>query len=122
MLLSSIGRRLGPMTKFLSALTIGLTIALLGAQSAEPAQQNPVVKMSDFAFKPDTLTVQAGQTVVFENDDDVTHNVTADAFKSGDVDGGKSWKYTFSKAGTYDYVCTYHPGMKGTITVTAGGE
>lgn len=110
------------MTKFLSALTIGLTIALLGAQSAEPAQQNPVVKMSDFAFKPDTLTVQAGQTVVFENDDDVTHNVTADAFKSGDVDGGKSWKYTFSKAGTYDYVCTYHPGMKGTITVTAGGE
>lgn len=108
------------MTKLLSALAIGLTVALLGAQSAEPAQQNPVVHMSDFAFKPDTLTVQAGQTVVFQNDDDVAHNVTADAFTSGDVDGGKSWKHTFDKAGTYAYVCTYHPGMKGTITVTAG--
>jgi plastocyanin len=62
--------------------------------------------------------VQTGQTVVFQNDDDVPHNVTADAFKSGDVNGGKSWKYTFTKAGTYAYVCTYHPGMKGSITVT----
>lgn len=110
------------MTKLLSALAIGLTVALLGAQSAEPAAQNPAVHMSDFAFKPDTLTIHAGQTVVFQNDDDVTHNVTADAFKSGDVEGGKSWKHTFDKAGTYAYVCTYHPGMKGTIAVTGSGE
>jgi plastocyanin len=106
------------MTKLLSALAIGLSVVLLGAQTAQPSPKPAVVHMKDFAFQPSSLTVQAGDTVTFENDDDVTHNVTADAFKSGDVDGGKSWKYTFSKAGTYNYVCTYHPGMNGTITVT----
>jgi plastocyanin len=35
--------------------------------------------------------------------------------KSGDIDGGKTWKYTFSEAGSYAFVCTYHPWMKGTI-------
>lgn len=107
------------MRKLLSALAIGVTILLLGMQSASSAAQNATVHMSDFSFKPDKLTVQTGDTVVFQNDDDATHNVTADAFKSGDVGGGKSWSYTFSKAGTYTYTCTYHPGMQGTITVKA---
>jgi plastocyanin len=86
------------------------------------AQQQPTVHMSNFAFKPSALTVHAGDTVVFTNDDDVTHNVTADGFKSGDVAGGKSWSYTFTKPGTYAYVCTYHPGMSGTITVTSNSQ
>ncbi|HKU67211.1 MAG TPA: cupredoxin family copper-binding protein [Candidatus Baltobacteraceae bacterium] len=105
------------MAKFLSALGIGLCMLGLGAQTARPAQPQTVVHMSDYAFKPQMLTVQPGDTVVFQNDDDVTHNVTADAFKSGDIAGGKSWKYTFTKSGVYPYVCTYHPGMQGTITV-----
>lgn len=107
------------MKKYLCALVIGVSILLLGVQAANSAQQTPTVQMKDFSFKPDALTVHAGDTVVFENDDDVTHNVTGDSLKSGDIGAGKSWKYTFSKAGTYSYVCTYHPGMQGTIKVTA---
>lgn len=106
------------MAKILTALAIGLSVLMLGAQSTQPAAQQAVVHMTNYAFKPQTLSVQTGQTVVFQNDDDVTHNVTADAFKSGDIAGGKSWKYTFDKAGDYSYVCTYHPGMSGTITVS----
>lgn len=111
----------GAMNKLLSAVLMGACVLLLGgAQAAADASgKTATVHMSDFSFKPATLTVQAGNTVVFQNDDDATHNVTADAFKSGDIGGGKSWKYTFTAAGTYAYVCTYHPNMKGTITVTA---
>ncbi len=105
------------MSKLLSALGIGLSVAVLGVQTAEPAQEQAVVHMTGYSFKPQMLTVAAGDTVVFENDDDVTHDVSADAFKSGDITSGKSWKYTFTKSGVYQYVCTYHPGMSGTITV-----
>lgn len=110
------------MKKLLCALLIGMSVLLLGAQPANSADQSPTVQMKDFSFKPDALTVHQGDTVVFQNDDDVTHNVTADSLKSGDIGAGKSWKYTFSKAGTYAYVCTYHPGMQGTITVTAPSD
>jgi plastocyanin len=118
MLLSSFARKVNRMAKIMSALGIGFSVLMLSVQAALPAQQQTVVHMSNYAFKPQTLTVQPGDTVVFQNDDDVTHNVTADAFKSGDVAGGKSWKYTFAKTGVYAYTCTYHPGMQGTITVS----
>ena len=107
------------MKKLLCGFVIGVSMLILGTSAANSASQTATVHMSDFSFKPDKLTVQAGETVVFQNDDDATHNVTADAFKSGDVGSGKSWSYTFSKPGTYTYVCTYHPGMQGTITVSA---
>lgn len=110
------------MKKLLSALAIGICVLLLGAQPAGSAPATPTVHMSDFSFKPADLAVHTGDTVVFMNDDDATHNVTADAFSSGDVAGGKSWKYTFAKAGTYSYVCTYHPGMHGTITVSDAAQ
>jgi plastocyanin len=111
------------MNKLLSALAVGACVLVLGMQTAASAPQTATVHMTDFAFKPDKLSVQVGDTVVFQNDDDATHNVTADSFKSGDIGSGKSWKYTFSKAGTYTYVCTYHPGMQGTITVSdAAGQ
>ncbi len=92
----------------LAALTLG---------AGAPA--TTTVHIVDFAFKPAALTVHTGDSVVFQNDDPVTHNVSSDAFQSADIDGGKSWKYTFTKEGTFAYVCTYHPGMKATITVTA---
>lgn len=106
------------MKRLLLALAAGLAALLLGTHAANSAAQSVTVTMSDFAFHPDTLQIHTGDTVVFKNDGQITHNVTADAFKSGDVEGGKSWSYTFSKAGTYAYVCTYHDGMKGTITVS----
>ena len=76
------------------------------------------VHMHNMAFDPRSTTVQTGQTVIFQNDDNVSHNVTSsDMGTSGDIGPGKTFKYTFDKAGDYHYVCTYHQGMTGEIIV-----
>jgi plastocyanin len=78
------------------------------------------VTMKDIKFNPATVTVKAGDTVTWTNDDSVGHDVTADAFDSGDAGGiepGATFNHKFPKAGTYSYVCTVHPGMKGTVKV-----
>jgi plastocyanin len=78
------------------------------------------VAMKGIAFKPASVTINKGDTVTWTNGDQVGHDVTADDFNSGDPGGignGESYKYTFKTAGTFDYVCTVHPGMKGTVIV-----
>jgi plastocyanin len=78
------------------------------------------VTMKDIKFNPGNVTVDKGGTVTWTNDDSVGHDVTGDGFKSGsagDIQGGGTYKHTFNKAGKFSYVCTVHPGMKGTITV-----
>jgi plastocyanin len=78
------------------------------------------VSMKDIKFNPGTVTIKAGGKVTWTNDDSVGHDVTADDFKSGDpgaIEGGSTYSHTFKKAGTYDYVCSVHPGMKGSVKV-----
>ena len=78
------------------------------------------VWMQNIAFVPETLTVAAGTTVTWINKDDVLHNVTAEGFTSSNNFGeGETYSYTFDQAGTFDYECTLHPGMEGTIVVAA---
>ncbi len=92
---------------------------VLGQGGGSPSA-TVTVHMHNLAFDPASTKVLVGQTVVFQNDDSVTHNVTAsDLGSSGDIGPGKSWKYTFNKAGDYHYVCSYHSGMAGEIIVTA---
>jgi plastocyanin len=72
------------------------------------------------AFEPAEVTVAVGDTVTWSNDDEVPHDVTADSFSSGDPGGmqpGDTFEHTFEEAGTFDYVCTVHPGMEGSVTV-----
>ena len=72
-------------------------------------------------YAPDNLTVVIGvnNTVMWTNDDPAHHTVTASdhSFDSGDMVQGATYSYTFTKAGTYAYICNYHNWMKGTITV-----
>ena len=78
------------------------------------------VVMKGIKFVPPELTVAAGDTVTWTNEDTVGHDVTGDSFSSGDSGGlqnGDTFKFTFKKAGTFDYVCTVHPGMEGSVTV-----
>lgn len=90
-------------------------LALLTAAAPKPAL---VIHLSDFSFKPASATVSVGDTVQFVNDDAYPHTVTSgDTFDSGNLDEHKSWSYTFKKAGTYALTCTYHPNMKGMLTV-----
>lgn len=77
------------------------------------------VEIKGFAFSPDTLEVSVGATVTWTNNDSATHTVTGDdgSFDSGNLDTGKTFSFTFSKAGTFTYHCKIHPNMKATITV-----
>ncbi len=77
------------------------------------------VAIQDFAFNPPTLTVPVGTTVTWSNLDEVPHTATATGgvFDSGRLAPGDGWSFTFDQPGTFDYSCTYHPGMTGAITV-----
>ena len=78
------------------------------------------VVMEGIKFNPASVTVSAGDTVTWTNEDNVGHDVTGDGFKSGDpgaLQHGDTFEHTFDKAGTFDYVCTVHPGMEGSVKV-----
>jgi manganese oxidase len=116
---------------FLSAIAAGAIIAACvrfaaadaqSGASPAPAASPSIVVIKDFAFSPSALTVPAGTTVTWQNKDSVAHTVTGKGFDSGNLDGGKSYTYTFAKAGTYDYVCSYHPSMTASVVVTAAAS
>ena len=109
-----------------------LAVSLLGAQGTPPATSpapsaspapnaSPavVVHMKNFAFVPQSVTIHAGQSVKWINDDSVSHSATANdhSWNSGELDNGQSWTYAFSAAGTYQYFCDDHAFMKGTVIV-----
>jgi plastocyanin len=78
------------------------------------------VSMEDISFQPAEVTVSAGDTVTWTNNDSAGHDVTADSFSSGEpgaLANGDTFEHTFEEAGTFDYVCTVHPGMEGTVVV-----
>jgi amicyanin len=78
------------------------------------------VSIKNFAFVPADVTVKVGTTVTWTNTDQEAHTVTAKngAFGSPALNNGSTYHYTFTKPGTYDYVCTIHPFMTATVVVT----
>lgn len=91
-----------------------LTIAAPADTPAEVA-----VKIDNFSFAPNTLTIAAGSTVRWTNHDDIPHNIVSDekTFKSKVLDTDEAFAYTFTKPGTYTYFCGLHPKMTGKIVV-----
>jgi plastocyanin len=90
------------------------------AGSGAPQGAN-AVNISNFAFVPATLTVPAGTTVTWTNQDGEPHTVVSSdgsTFHSPGLDTGKTYAFTFQNAGTFDYVCSIHPMMHGTVVVT----
>ena len=94
-------------------------IALCGF-AAVPAQAATVdVVMAKLAVKPAQVTAKVGDTIRWDNKDFVAHTATA-AGGAFDVmlPAGKSGSVVVTKAGTFDYICKFHPNMKGRVTVT----
>ena len=77
------------------------------------------IDMKDIQFAPTSQTVKVGQTVKWVNQDDVPHNVEGGPLKSSTFSKGGSYTFTPKKAETINYVCTIHPNMKATLTVTS---
>jgi plastocyanin len=94
------------------------------ASPSAPVAQAPVsanaVAIQNFAFAPATITVKVGTTVTWTNSDQDAHTVTAQdrSFTSAPLNPGDSYRYTFTKSGSYAYLCTIHPFMTATVVVT----
>jgi LPXTG-motif cell wall-anchored protein len=84
------------------------------------------VVIQNFAYGPATISVNVGDSVTWVNRDSTAHTATANGgtFNTGLIKPGKSASATFSKAGTFAYICAIHPNMRGKVVVTgasAGG-
>lgn len=111
-----------------TATTGGGTPSMPGMTMSAPpssAPQAPVsgnaVDIQNFAFAPATLSVKVGTKVTWTNKDQDPHTVVAKGgqFKSEVLNTGASYSFTFTTAGTYDYLCSIHPFMVATVVVTA---
>ena len=87
------------------------------------ASASASVTIGDFFFSPGSVTVAVGDTVTWRNTGQAPHNATADdgSFKTQDLNNGQSASHTFTQAGTFSYICTIHPNMKGTVRVLSSG-
>ena len=78
-----------------------------------------VLKIAQYKFATDTVTITAGRTVVWVNDDVAEHTVTFDGTEPGSptIPPGGTFSHRFDRPGTYPYHCTPHPFMKGVVVV-----
>ena len=103
--------------------TLACAIALLSSAGAHAAATTPkpvthTVVIDGTRFEPASLSVQRGDFVVWVNRAPFPHTATAaGAFDSGSIAAGKSWGYAARASGTFEYLCTFHPNMKGTLVV-----
>lgn len=106
-----------------AAVMIAMLMLFAGSPKAsandQPSAANAEVKIDNFSFGPQTITVPVGTTVTWTNHDDIPHTVvsTDGVFKSKVRDTDEKFSYTFTKAGTYPYFCSVHPKMTGQIVV-----
>ena len=98
------------------------TAAPTGSAPATPVGPNSVT-IKNFAFHPAALTVKAGTTVTWTNQDPEPHTVTSRGQSPGPLHSaalasGARFSYKFTTPGTYKYLCSIHPFMLATVTVT----
>ena len=97
---------------------IGLRGEIASAGETAQASRSATVGVVSFAFKPATMTVGKGSTVVFANKSNIAHTATrGGSFDTGLIKPGKSASVRFKQKGTFAYHCTIHPFMKGKIVV-----
>jgi plastocyanin len=101
-----------------AASKVSFVARAAGAQG--PAKSQGIeVKIDNFSFLPQDITVAPGTMVTWVNQDDIPHTVTstADLFKSKALDTDDKFSFTFDKSGTYEYYCSIHSKMTGKVIV-----
>jgi plastocyanin len=89
------------------------------AVTPQPAANGKIVDVliQGFAFNPESVGISPGDTVRWTNKDSATHIVKGSTFESGSLAKGDTYEFVFTEPGIYNYICSIHPSMKGTITV-----
>ena len=111
------------MKTLLVAVLALLVLAGLGTgasrAAAADAEKTSTVTIDNFTFQTATLYVEAGTAVTWVNRDDVPHKIvsTDKKFSSPVLDTDGRFSFTFTTRGTYEYFCSLHPMMKGTVVV-----
>jgi len=103
---------------FVALFSAGILWSGNGQAEAAPN----TIEISNFSFAPAALTVPVGTTVTWVNDDDEPHTVVESntLFKSHALDTGDKFSFTFTTPGKFQYFCTIHAHMVGTVVVEAG--
>ena len=108
----------------LGAVALGLLLLagltqVLADEPVKDAASTATVNIDNFKFAPASLTVTAGTTVTWKNEDDSPHRIgdKNGTFKSAALDTDDTFSHTFTVPGQYAYICTIHPYMAGTIIV-----
>jgi plastocyanin len=88
------------------------------ASDGSAAATEVAVAIADFKFDPQTVNVPVGGSVVWTNNDAQQHTATsAGNFDAGAIDPQTSMAVTFETAGSFTYICSFHPFMTGTVVV-----
>jgi plastocyanin len=87
------------------------------------AVRSAKVKIVNFTYDPDPVTVEEGGKVIWQNEDSAPHTATAEdgSFDTGTLEEGKLKSESFKDPGTYPYICSIHPEMHGTVEVVPAG-
>ena len=113
-------RLLGP-ALLLTILAVGC--APQPATSPSPAVAGTQISIKGFAFNPNQPSVTKGATITWTNDEGTTHTITSGVpgTPSGkfnqSVDAGRTFSFTFTDTGTYEFFCSIHNSMRGAVTV-----
>jgi plastocyanin len=102
-----------------TAFSVACVLQATFGPEAVAASETHTVVIVGMKFEPESLTVKRGDIIVWVNKDFFPHTATAQdrTFDSRDIGTNKSWKYVAKKDGTFPYICTLHPAMKGTLIV-----
>ena len=107
----------------ITTVPVGNAPRKIAVQSATPSQSSsPAVRIMDFAFVPKTLEVPAGVgTITWHNTDGAPHSVQIkNGAGSETLMPGSRYSASFDQTGDFDYFCSIHPYMTGTIRVVPG--
>jgi len=108
------------MDMYMSPSSMPMPTQNYSMSTVQSAMGSQAVTIADFAFSPQNLSVNVGDTVTWTNQDTANHTVTSTdggPLASPSLGQGQSYSYTFSLPGTYSYHCSIHPMMTGTVTV-----
>lgn len=105
----------------LGAVALGVFLVSTGPGAAvgAPKPATHTIAIDGTRFQPETLTIKAGDSVVWVNNDPFPHTATSKAgdFDSSSIQPGKTWRFKSRARGEFSYVCAFHPTMTGMLRV-----